>query len=451
MRIAWFTPFRKVSAIGRFSRLVTDRLAQETQVDLWLAEPDTEDLHETALRIIRYPRLRNAERLLSEYDAVVYNLGDQAYYHGPIFEMSRRARGIVILHDYVMHHFFATYYDQRQAWDKYAEVMRRWYGADLRMTSSGWTGDTWRVWERDEVIRYPLFEEAVVGCAGVITHADFVREAVARVAAAPVARIPLAYTADCASPALSRRELQIPEDRVLVVTVGHTNENKRIHVVLQALAANRDLAESITYVVIGGGDQAFGQKLQTLRDDLKLRDAVRLTGYVSDEVLRSFLVHAGLCVNLRWPAMEGGSASCAEQMLYGKAAIVTDTGVYSELPDNCVLKVRPEHEMEDLTLHLRKLVSDVSLRQSMGEQARRYAEANFSPAVYARRFLRFCSGLAYYQPALSLMDAAGRELRRMGATSDMAIVDTVAREGTLLMDGDYDPPILREEKLCRNQ
>jgi glycosyltransferase involved in cell wall biosynthesis len=448
MKIAWFTPFRKVSAIGRFSRLVTDSLAREAQVDLWLADPDSEELHGTALRIIRYPQLPNVERRLGEYDVVVYNLGDHGPFHGQIYEVAQRVPGVVILHDYVMHHFFATYYAERQAWDKYADVLRRWYGLDLKMTASGWTGrDREIVHTRDGegVIHYPLFEEAIVGSLGVITHADFVREAVARVAAAPVAKIPLAYSVDCASPVLSRRELQIAEDRVLVVTVGHANENKRIHVVLQAIAANRDLADSIAYVVVGGCDGPFAQKLQALREDWKLRDAVRFTGYASDEVLRSFLMHAGLCVNLRWPAMEGGSASCAEQMLFGKPAIVTDTGVYSELPDNCVRKVRPEHELDDLTRHLRELVTDANLRKSMGEQARRYAEENFSPDVYARRFLGFCADLAYYQPALSLMDDAGRELRRMGATSDMAIVDTVAREGALLTEGDYDPPILRKE------
>ena len=41
------------------------------------------------------------------------------------------------------------------------------------------------------------------------------------------------------------------------------------------------------------------------------------------------------------------------------------------------------------------------------------------------------------------MDTASQELRRMGVASEMAIVATVARESALLLDGDYDPPILR--------
>jgi glycosyltransferase involved in cell wall biosynthesis len=250
---------------------------------------------------------------------------------------------------------------------------------------------------------------------------------------------------------LSRDELQVLEDRVLVVTVGNANENKRIQVVLEALSTNPDLAEKVAYVVVGGCDSPFGQKLLGICEKYGLRNAVRFTGYASDEVLRSFLVHADLCVNLRWPAMEGGSASCAEQMLFGKASIVTDTGVYSELPDDCVRKVRPDHELPDFTRHLRDLVCDSSLRQRLGENAQRYADANFGPEIYVSRFLKFCSELLYCKPALDLIDNAACELRRIGASSEMQIVDTVARESTLLMDGDYDPPILRKIEQCQSR
>jgi len=447
MKIAWFTPFRKVSAIGRFSRLVTDQLAQYAQVDLWLAEAENEELHRTSLRIVRYLELSCPESFLREYDVIAYNLGDHMLNHRTIFEMSRRVPGVIILHDYVMHHFFAGYYSQRAEWDAYVEVMRRWYSADLRkMPNGGWAGDSWQVWEREEVIHYPLFEEAVVGSIAVVTHADFVRDSVARVAGAPVTKIPLAYEARSPGLILSREELQIPDDRVLVVSIGHLNENKRIQVVLQVLAANPDLARSVMYVGIGSCDGPFAPKLQELRRKLGLGDAVRFTEYAPDEVLSSYLFHADFCVNMRWPAMEGGSASIAEEMLCGKAVIVTDTGVYSELPETCVRKVRPEHETEDLTLHLRELATEGDLRRRMGEQARRYAEALYNPAFYAERFLEFCSEVPYYQPALRLMDTAGRELRRIGVTSEMPIVDAVARESELLMDGDYDPPILRRRE-----
>ena len=448
MRIAWFTPFRKVSAIGRFSRIVTECLARHAHVDLWVADADSDALHHTTLRVVRYPPLVGIDGLLREYDLIVYNMGDHGPNHSRLYEVSQRVPGVVILHDYVLHHFLVSYYAETGAWDRYSAVLRRRYGLEIHWDGTGWSGrdcDIIRKRDCDEVIGYPLFEEVLTGCVGVVTHAEFVREAVAGIGIYPVTKIPLAYNADCGKTVRSRQELDIPADRVLVVTTGNPNENKRIHIVLQALAADRALADSIFFVVIGDCEAPFAQSLQRLRKDLHLNDTVRFTGYASDDVLRSYLAHAGFCVNLRWPAMEGGSASCAEQMLYGKPAIVTETGVYKELPDTCVRRVRPEYEIEDLTRHLRDLAADADLRLSMGEQARQFAESNFSPDEYARRFLAFATELASYRPALHLIETVGRELRRIGVSSDMAILDMVAREAALLLDGDCDPPILRKE------
>jgi hypothetical protein len=134
-------------------------------------------------------------------------------------------------------------------------------------------------------------------------------------------------------------------------------------------------------------------------------------------------------------------------MLIEKASIVTDTGIYSELPGDCVMKVRSDHEAEDLVSHIRELASNSQRRLDLGRRAVQYAVARFGPALYAERILDFCGSLAAYRPAFSLVELAGRELSRLGVTPEMAIVDTVAREGAMLLDGDYDSPILRENSL----
>ena len=252
MKIAWFTPFQKASAIGRFSRSVTNQLARHAQVDLWVA--DSEDIHETALRVIPYTTIRNAPYWLREYDVVVYNLGDQLSNHREIYNMSRCVPGIVILHDFVMHNFFAAYYLAAPTMGLgYVEAMRRWYGiTDLRITARGLEGGPGRVWETDEAVRYPLFEEAIRGCPAVITHSKFLRERAAKITSVPVRKINLAYEIDCAPTNLTRADLTIPAGRTLAITVGHVNQNKRVHVVLEALAGSPSLREKMMYVVIGG-------------------------------------------------------------------------------------------------------------------------------------------------------------------------------------------------------
>jgi glycosyltransferase involved in cell wall biosynthesis len=449
MKIAWFTPFKKASAIGRFSRSVTNQLAKHAQIDLWLA--DSEDLHETDLRIIPYTRIRNASYWLREYDAVIYNLGDQLGNHQEIYKMSQRVPGIVILHDFVMHHFFAAYYIAPHTRGlEYVEAMRRWYGInDIRITTRGVEGGPGKVWETDEVVRYPLFEEAIRDCTGVITHSEFLRDRVAKVSPVPVRKINLAYDVDRAPTNLSRADLGIPAGQALAITIGHVNENKRVQVVLEALASSPSLRKEMIYVVIGGCGEPFGEQVQELSRRHGLQDMVRFTGFADSGQLRAYLSHADLCINLRLPAMEGASASCIEQMLYGKPVIVTDTGFFSELPDDCVRKVRPAHELEDLTRHLNRLIADRKAAQAMGMRARRYAEESFRPEEYARQVLEFADEVKALDPAFRLADTVGAELRAIGVTPGMEIVDAVAREGALLLDGEYDPPILRTTDVPR--
>jgi hypothetical protein len=109
VRIAWFTPFQKSSAIGRFSRLVTTELARSAEVDIW--HPAAEETHPTQLPTISLPDdLVLEPGALAAYDMCVYNLGDHLGFHRQVFQTARTIPGVVVLHDFVMHHFFAGYY-----------------------------------------------------------------------------------------------------------------------------------------------------------------------------------------------------------------------------------------------------------------------------------------------------------------------------------------------------
>ncbi len=106
MRIAWFTPFSVKSAIGRYSQSILRQLLQHADVDLWLTSK--EEALRTEAPIIEYKEAGNvSEEVLATYDAVVYNIGDYLPFHIEIYRLSQRVPGIVVLHDFVLHHLFA--------------------------------------------------------------------------------------------------------------------------------------------------------------------------------------------------------------------------------------------------------------------------------------------------------------------------------------------------------
>jgi glycosyltransferase involved in cell wall biosynthesis len=408
---------------------VVRELAQKETVDLWY--PKTDDPLSTEVPSVAF---RDASEVDSEklatYDLLVYNLGNHLPFHRAIYEVSRRFPGLCVMHDFVMHHFFAAYYlEHLRRPEAYVAAMKRCAGARGAVVAEEiLVGKRPRVWETDEVSQYPLFDEAIRGQYGVVTHSDFFRQRVESVSPAPTVRLYLPYELTPIKFVVSREQMGIPDFRLLIVTIGHINPNKRVAAVLDALAESHDLLERIFYIVAGPCDPGFLAELKSRIAKLGLEQAVRLTGYVEDEQLQSLLNHADLCINLRFPATEGASASLVEEMLHGKAVVVTNTGFYSELPDDCVAKIRPQHEHADLAAVLRLLITDAGRREKMGRAAREFAENHFRADRYADHLIEFAWQMRGAKPLLQLADLVGQELQFMGVTKDMPIVETVSRE-----------------------
>jgi glycosyltransferase involved in cell wall biosynthesis len=221
-------------------------------------------------------------------------------------------------------------------------------------------------------------------------------------------------------------QFSLPPGKLLLLTVGNLNRNKRVDEVIAYLAADRDLAARVYYLVCGDVELSARERLERLIRSTGLADTVRLTGRVGAAELHSLMKAADICINLRNPAMEGGSASLVELMLYGKAGVVSDTGVYADMPDDCILKVRPEREAEDLADALSRLVSDAALRKRLGLRAREYAESNFTPSAYAGRLLAFLDDVGSLKPVFLPAYRASRILSDMNIRPDMPIVRTVA-------------------------
>ncbi len=438
MRIAWFTPFTKKSAIGRFSQAVTRELAKEIQVDLWLA--DRNDPLVTALPTFDYdPRQPLKEWWPRDaYDFAICNLGNYLDYHRELFEFSRKVPSVIVLHDYVMHHFFAGFAESvLRDMNSHCRRLEELYGDAAREANAlARAGKAPCIWNSDRVAEFPMFEDTLRGALGAVVHSDYLRAKVAPVFPGPLKKIHLAYEPHSELPVLSRKELNLPEDRLIALTVGHVNTNKRIARVIECLANNPDLASRIYYRVCGHIEPSYRRELETLIQRSRLSATVNLSGQASDIDVRSCFHWADLCINLRYPAMEGASASLAESMLYGKAAIVTDTGVYSEIPDNCVLKVRPDRESEDLASALRRLMDSADLREQIGVAALEFARENFTPAKYAEQLLAFLIEVQGTKPVLSLLNRTSRILAEIGVQPGMEIVGTVAEMSKELFCGD---------------
>jgi glycosyltransferase involved in cell wall biosynthesis len=194
------------------------------------------------------------------------------------------------------------------------------------------------------------------------------------------------------------------------------------------MAGSTVLRSRCEYNIVGPVKASYRAELQALIAESGLQDAVHVHGEVSDFELHWRFVEADILSCLRWPPLEGASGSCIEAMSYGKAILVTDTGFYSSLPSDCVLKVSLAHEDHDLADHLERLAMDVDERDALGKRAQDWARQEHSPETYAERIEPLLEAAAEERPSADVLKQIGLTLRAMGVQHDDPIVSRVGSE-----------------------
>ena len=432
MRIAWFTPFSRRSAIAEYSEHVTTALASNASVDLWVADPG--ERRATSLRVVDFHSGPLPVDRLAEYDAIFYNIGDHLGFHGPIYDVSRAVPGIVILHDRICHNLFFNYWLSRGRPDRYVDLMETFYGSPgRRAAEESLEGLRPAVWSSPrDVVRFPLFEEALVGARGVVVHSESHAAQVRARCYGPVATLWLPAYPPTGQAARTHGRDHDP--RLTLVTLGYVNPNKQIDRVVRALARNPAFAQRVRYLVVGPYDpaSAYWSELRNLVWESGLDGVVDLMGYQPDDVLVRVLEDADVCINLRSPSFEGGSASLMQQLKLAKPVIVADTASFAELPDDAVVKI-PVDDEGALDRALERLIRDESFRRSLSAAAKAVASTR-TPRRYAEELTSFLDEVEAWTPVLELADRVAAELGLFGYGDELPAAADAARELSAFVD-----------------
>jgi glycosyltransferase involved in cell wall biosynthesis len=425
MRIAWFTPFHRQSAIGCFSQIVTNKLANKHVVDLWITPQ--QDTLETRLNTIIYDkRIEIRKKELENYDLCIYNLGDHLYNHLTIYEASKIVPGVVILHDYVMLHFFAGYYLlERKNLSCLAEDFKYYYGniAESKLVSSIKNGKR-PAWEDDYfAFKYPMFEKATQGAYAVITHSLFSYRKLIEYKGSSVFHQKLPFHVQ------PRRQKQITNQKLKLLTVGNVNPNKLIHTVIQSIGRSSKLKNKVEYNIIGSeANKSYVNLLKDLIIKYNLSTQVKLHGFLPKARLNHYLEQADLIINLREPALEGGSWSVLESMSYKKPVIVNKTGFYAELPSGSVYKVNiKEEDVSSLLQALEKLVDNSKLRNKLSIEAYNYVLLNHKISAYTDGLNEVIKMVVNTTPKFSLIDKVTEAVADLSPSNSEVSLDPVIK------------------------
>jgi glycosyltransferase involved in cell wall biosynthesis len=357
MRVAYYSPLPPSrSGIADYSALLLPALRE--RVDVVVAEP---------------------RKRAPAADIALYHVGNDPDAHGWIVDALRARPGLVVLHEYVLHHLIAGVTIGRGDGRGYLDAMERDFGVAGRLLGLGVLDNLLPLLWETQPERFPLSGVVLDSAHGLVVHSRYVAEH-ARAAgyAGPLWQIPHpAWPMEHVAPAAG-----VAGDP-LIGCFGFLNMNKRIPELLEAFAAFRCERPGARLLLVGGAGERFD--VQRRLERLGLTDGVDRIDYVPEGQLWSLMAACDVLVNLRYPTMGETSGSVIRAMSLGKPLVVSDVGWFAELPDGAVLKVPvDESEVEVLTA---ALAFAAEHGRALGAAARGHVEREHGLGAVADRYV----------------------------------------------------------------
>ncbi len=390
MKIALFSPLNPVkTGISDYNEELLLELSRHLDLDIYIQKgyiPTNENIR-TRFKIIPYD---SKSFDISQYDEILYHMGNNYEAHGYIYEALKEHPGVVVLHDYVLQGFYAERYDATGDFDMYCRLQKKYYGERGESIANNIARpETLPIWESAAAVDYPLNEDILESATAVIVHSDYVKDKIQGGFHKPLVKInPHRYKITIFDRNRVRDQMGIDKDSVLISSIGYINKNKRYDVILSALDELKN--PEITYVIAG---KDRGNLLKNYIEEKNLKIIVK--GHLILEELKALIDVSDICINLRYPTMGESSGSLFRMMGYGKPVLVTNFGSYADFPDYSVLKIDPDlDEKELIKRFVKTLIQEKDFCRSVGEEAASYAREECTIEKCALEYVSFLKNQA---------------------------------------------------------
>jgi glycosyltransferase involved in cell wall biosynthesis len=379
------------NGIADYTATFIDDIAD--QFNLYVIVDDNELIEDhrnvTTLRYAEYAHYAKAFSKTGH----AYQIGNNSKHHYMLPVLGRHP-GLTTIHDLSLQHMVGEALPGGVRGESYFDLMFESYGSEGVEIAS----DVFRWNSRSPVIHTELgmLPAIVRRSLGLVTHSML---GALRVKACgydkPIHRIDHHCQRQCdplranrsASKAKARAALGFPARATILLSLGFVYHAKKIDLTLEALALLRREHRDFIFVIAGESDPArYDLHADIAR--LGLQDIVIVHDYVPEADLLAYLAACDVLVNLRHPTMGESSGTLANGLGVGCCAVVTDTGTFSEIPDDSVIKIALE-DMNALGIarHILPLIAFPETRKRYEENAARYAESRLSQDLFVSRYV----------------------------------------------------------------
>jgi glycosyltransferase involved in cell wall biosynthesis len=362
VKVAYFSPMPpEQSGIADYSALLLPALRERITVE-----------------VVR----RGRKRAPRGTDVALYHVGNNPDAHAWIVDALRKRPGVVVLHDFVLHHLVAGMTVGRRDGHGYLDLMEREHGVVGRLLAHGVLDKRIPpLWE-SRPADFPLPSFVLEHATGLVVHSRYVRD---RARAAGFAG-PISVVPHPAWPAPAIEPERIASG-VVVGCFGVVNSSKRIPELLRATAAVRKEHPDLRLLLVGSTSPGFDLDRRLQRLGLAGDGLVR-ESWVGEARLWALMAGTDVLVNLRHPTMGETSGSVIRGLSLGKPLVVSDVGWFAELPDAVALKVAADDdEVATLTAALELLALRSDVRATMGVHAAELARREHDVARVAELYV----------------------------------------------------------------
>ncbi len=338
-------------------------------------------------------------RVRPQADLDLYQVGNSPA-HGFIYRAALARPGVVLLHDWSVHHLVLAETVERGDVGVYLREMRRAHGDDGtfvgRQVARALGGDLLPA-------LFPLNDRLLERSLAVVALTEHVAARTRlRLGGRPVLHLRhhLALPSSPPSRAEARRELGLPEDAFVAIAPGLATASKRLETVIRALGRLR-MTQAETFFVVAGAIDPLLPIDRWLAEN-GLVDASRVTGRLELDAFVAYLAASDVVFALRFPSHGEISGALVRALGVGRPAFVTaGTPASEEFPEGVVVPVDPGPlEDGELTALLTRFATDVGLREALGRNARAHVERHHALGATVEELASFLEDVASRKPAL---------------------------------------------------
>lgn len=417
MKLNWFSPLPpKQTDIAEYTIRVLPALQKYAEVTLWTDQVQWSSEVDKYAKVVSYDLANVSWSTINQADLNIYHIGNNADFHHSIWQLSCRCSGMVVLHDFKLHHFFAGIYLEKQRnRDAYLFQMEVYYGIEGKQAAEKFLDGNLPI---DYLVeRYPLTYLAIENALGVMTHTIEAFNTIKKEDSWLVGYSPLPYVSKFKTEEKTIKKAYISPYKIIVF--GHINTNRCLDIFLKALS---NLSEKCQFSLDIYGHIWDENYIREQIESLEISNLVTIHGFVQEDKLDLALANAHLAVNLRYPTMGESSGSQLRIWSHKLPSLVTKVGWYAEQPEDTVAFVRPGYEIEDIQQYLRSFLANPQLFLEMGSKGWQIFKERHSPDSYAQSVVSFARkniAFRHYSVAHKLVKKVGQELKDWSQYTDL--------------------------------